>query len=545
MRILKHENGNVLVLTAMCLSILMGFMGLAADVGMLFHTQRQMQIAADAAAVAGALDYKYNSSASSAVTQGCAAATANGVTNTCTTGACSSSVTGAQVCMMVPPADGPNKGTTGFVEAIVQYPYPTLFMKVFNMKAITVSGRAVAGAVGAGTGCLITLARSGVDIAYSGSGSLDATNCDIYDNSNASNSIDLSGSGSITANAIGIALTGSDVNTGSGRISPKPVNGMAPIADPLVNLPAPTVSSPTAVSGSCVGSSCNYSCSGSSNCTIGPGTYTSITDSGSGTLTLTPGNYTITGNLSNSGGGITLQAGSGSNTINIGGTVSNSGSGAMNLGAGNYNIVGSVSANSSGAMTIGNGNVTIGGNLNITGAGALNLGTGNYNIGGNLESTGSGGTTIENGSSSANNYLVNTGGQLELTGSGGLSSANATFYTVGEVTITGSGSMSLVAPTTGTYNGVLVFQSRTAGSTASLTGSGSETVDGIFYAPNAAFTLSGSGSWNVSLDVIVDSVSDSGSGSINITDYAASVNNSSVLGANYGTTLTAKMVMVE
>ncbi len=543
MRILKNENGNVLVLTAVCLAVLAGFVGLAADVGMLFRAQRQMQIAADAAAVAGALDYKYNSSASSAVTQGCAAATANGVTNTCTTGACSSGVTGTQVCMMVPPADGPNAGTSGLVEAIVKDPYPTFFMRVFNMKAITVSGRAVAGSVGAGSGCLLTLARSGVDIAYSGSGSLDAINCDIYDNSNASDSIDLSGSGSITAQAIGIALTGGDLDTGSGHVSPSPVNGMAPAADPLVNLPAPTVSSPTAVTGTCTTSPCNYSCSGSSNCTIGPGTYTSITDSGSGKLTLTPGNYTITGNLTNNGGGITLQ--SGTNTINVGGTVSNSGSGAMNLGDGSYNIVGSVTASSSGAMTIGNGNVTIGGNLNISGAGALTLGTGNYNVVGNFESTGSGGTTIENGSSSANNYLVNTGGELQLTGSGGLASANATFYTVGEIDVQGSGSMSLVAPTTGTYNGVLFFQSRTAGSTAELTGSGSETVNGIFYAPNASFTLSGSGSWNVSLDVIVDSVSDSGSGSINITDYAASVNASSVLGTNYGTAITAKMVMVE
>ena len=120
----KDESGQVLVLTAASLVALMGFMGLAIDVGMLLRTQRQMQIAADAAAVAGALDYKYNGSGSSAVTQGCNAATANGVTGTCTTGACTTA-TSAQVCIMTPPSDGPNAGATGFVEAVVKYPART------------------------------------------------------------------------------------------------------------------------------------------------------------------------------------------------------------------------------------------------------------------------------------------------------------------------------------------------------------------------------------------------------------------------------------
>ena len=40
--------------------LLMAFLALAIDVGTLFRARRNMQIAADAAAVAGALDYKYN-----------------------------------------------------------------------------------------------------------------------------------------------------------------------------------------------------------------------------------------------------------------------------------------------------------------------------------------------------------------------------------------------------------------------------------------------------------------------------------------------------
>ena len=353
MKSLKNENGTVLVITAISLSILMGFMALAVDVGMLFRTQRQMQIAADAAAVAGALDYKYNQSASSAVTQGCAAATANGVTGTCTTGECSSSVTGVQVCMMVPPQDGPNTGTTGFVEAIVQYPYPTFFMRVFNMKAITVSGRAVAGAIGAGTGCVLTLARSGVDISYDRLRQHSRQLTAIFTMTQRFRCTRAIGSGAITADAIGIG--GNYTSVGSGKLSPTPVTGMAPAADPLANLPPPTpqiTPNPNSCTATSSSSACNPSYVGSTNNSMGPGTYTSISNTGSGKLTLTPGNYTILTNLTNTG------------------------SGGMILGAGNYTIDGNFQSTGSSSLTIAsgaggtdNGVIIVGGNLTLTGSG--------------------------------------------------------------------------------------------------------------------------------------------------------------------------------
>ena len=59
---LKEESGQVLVVAVLSMTALMGFMALATDVGMLFWNRRNMQIAADAAAIAGALDYLYNGS---------------------------------------------------------------------------------------------------------------------------------------------------------------------------------------------------------------------------------------------------------------------------------------------------------------------------------------------------------------------------------------------------------------------------------------------------------------------------------------------------
>ena len=288
---MKDEAGQVLVMTALSMTVLVGFMALAIDVGMLFRAKRNMQIAADAAAIAGALDYKYNGSITSAQAAAEAAATANGVTST---GTCPiSDPTKTYVCINIPPVYGPNAGTSGFVEALISQPNQTIFMPmVSNTSIMSVGARAVAGS-GVSSACIWTLAKSGKDISLSGSGSITAKKCAIYDDSNASDALTLTGSGSVSAKAIGIV--GSYTDTGSGTISPNPpTTGIAPAADPLASLPAPTVTS-----GTCTGTSaaCNPSNSTSGNLVVPPGNYTSISNTGSGTVTLSGGNYVISGNL--------------------------------------------------------------------------------------------------------------------------------------------------------------------------------------------------------------------------------------------------------
>ena len=133
MRFVKDESGQALVMTAVSMSLLMGFLALAVDVGMLFRERRQMQIAADAAAAAAALDFKYNNVASSARTAGKSSALANGVTNT------------GYVTINTPPVNGPYASVSGYAEAIVQQPTSTYFMRLFRFDSITVAARAVAG----------------------------------------------------------------------------------------------------------------------------------------------------------------------------------------------------------------------------------------------------------------------------------------------------------------------------------------------------------------------------------------------------------------
>ena len=146
MKFLRNENGQTLVLTALCMTAMLGFMALALDVGLLFRARRNMQTAADSAAIAGAQDYMWNASTTTARTQAKNASTANGYTD---------GASGAVVTVNIPPTSGPNTGSAGFIEAIVSQPVSTVFMGMFSRSSVN---------VGARSGCY-TLWRHGLHLA--------------------------------------------------------------------------------------------------------------------------------------------------------------------------------------------------------------------------------------------------------------------------------------------------------------------------------------------------------------------------------------------
>ncbi len=227
MRIRNDESGQVLIMTALSMTILLGFTALAADVGVLFYAKRNLQIAADAAAGAGALDYMYNGSTTSAIAAAKAAATQNGVTD---------GSGGATVTINVPPSNGPNAGSMGFVEAIVSTPNPTYFMKVFNRSSVTVAARAVA-ADSPASACVWLMATSGTALKLKGSYDIEAAGCGIYVNSPSSDAIDVTGNGG-TVNAGYVAVVGNA--TGNHTISPTTATTNAdPMTNPYGNLTGP------------------------------------------------------------------------------------------------------------------------------------------------------------------------------------------------------------------------------------------------------------------------------------------------------------------
>jgi Putative Flp pilus-assembly TadE/G-like len=290
----KHsESGQTLIFSAFCLSLLLGFVALAVDVGLLWRDKRMVQTAADGgamngAAEIGASDWEAGANAGAAL---------NGMTN---------GVNGATVTVNKPPLYGAYAGNKNYVEVIASQSEKTVFMGLFGFPSMTVSARAVAYNTPS-QDCIITLATNpqpvgpgpsaaGAGINSSGGGSLNATNCGIVDNGDESgeSAVDLSGGAKINAKSLSTAGT-----VASGDLSditvtnPSTVTtGITPVSDPL----AGTVSPPANPGGCLANPNIN------SSTTIGPsgdGTicYDSLTIKG-GAVTLQPGVYYINGQLS-------------------------------------------------------------------------------------------------------------------------------------------------------------------------------------------------------------------------------------------------------
>jgi len=227
-----NESGQVIVLTAIVMAVLFGFLALSIDVAMLFRARRNVQIATDAAALGAALDYFYNNSVTTAKVAGAADATKNGITQ---------GVNGATVVINCAPTSGPNTsagGCNGFFEAKITLPRPTAFMGLFGFSSIPVAARAVAGTPGGSSACVYILDPTADDaLDLQGSFDVSASKCGIVVNSNSPNAINFTGAGgSLTAGSVSVVGGASGHTEDS---SPAPVTGAAAISDPL-NEPGPT-----------------------------------------------------------------------------------------------------------------------------------------------------------------------------------------------------------------------------------------------------------------------------------------------------------------
>ena len=325
MDVLRDERGQVLIVAALCLTCLLGFVGFAVDVGLLLREKRIMQTAADSGAVAGAAEMYYGD-----VTAAARADTSqNGFTN---------GTNGTTVTVNNPPANGPNSGNNQYVEVIVSQSQPTFFMKMFSLSSMMVSARAVATVIPA-KDCIVTTETSpsppgspGAGIAASGSATLSVPSCGIIENGDETghDAVNLTGAASISALFLSTAGT---VSTGvQSKITvtnPNTVTtGITAVADPLASI----VTAPSNPGG-CTALNIN------STTTIGPASggticYSSLTISGgTTTVTLNPGVYYINGNLKIQGSASVLGTGGVTFYITNNGQVTVSGGSSLNLTA--------------------------------------------------------------------------------------------------------------------------------------------------------------------------------------------------------------------
>ncbi len=294
---LRDESGQAAVLAAVGLTVILSFAGLAIDVGQLRYAQSKLQAAADASAIAGAMEISYcggtadcsimqtaaqqalveNRLTGSALLTQCASKGGSNLTLTVNNGPC---VMGA--------AD-PNYGNTNYVEAVITEAQPTYFARVLAINSIKIAARAEA-AMGNSPFCVDTLGTTGTTFGING-GCLTAS-CGIMVNSSGSPAFDSSG-GTIKATAI-------DIHGGdkiSGSVNPTPITNAATLPNPLSWVTAPKI-------GSCTFTSTFSVSSGSA--AISPGTYCGGISINGGAVNFNSGTYIVEGSgLTVNGGTVT------------------------------------------------------------------------------------------------------------------------------------------------------------------------------------------------------------------------------------------------
>jgi Putative Flp pilus-assembly TadE/G-like len=288
----NKEAGQSIILLALALVVLLGFMGFGIDMGILRYEKRIEQTAADAAALAGAS----NLALGGVVAGGQNASALDGFTDTGggNVASCGSSAVVGTVCVQInnPPASGPHSGDANYVEALVASVQPTYFARVVGIDQETVMARAVAtdlsGATSTG-GCLYTLGPpsssiEGVNV--QGSAVLNAPSCGIVDNGNFNTK-----GNKLIVSAETFGTSGDWQKSGPGGTV---TCEATPDSCPTVNMPA----GPNPLAGltppcnPCTGGG---TLSSTGNATFNPGTYSSISLSGNGTVTFNPGVYVIDG----------------------------------------------------------------------------------------------------------------------------------------------------------------------------------------------------------------------------------------------------------
>ena len=319
LRICSEESGSILAVTALSLVAILSILGFAVDVGHFRYVKRNLQNAADAAALAAALEARTcGTTAVCSAMQAAAqdALTENGLTASTTLTNCSGTA-GAGVTLTVnnPPcsiSSDPNKGRTNYAEAIVTQKVPTYFAALVGMRTVTISARAEAGR-GVGGPCIYALDTTGPAITIL-AGVIVKSRCPVIDESTSTNALSC---------VVGVFLYAPKITVSGGSdgllcLATSTPQNYAPEPsprDPLAYLPAPSTannSCGTTTGSPYTGSPNAVNIILNGNVTFNPGVYCggiNITASILSNITFNPGTYVLkdgTGLLGVSQGGLNI-----------------------------------------------------------------------------------------------------------------------------------------------------------------------------------------------------------------------------------------------
>jgi Flp pilus assembly protein TadG len=312
--LLRDESGATAVVFGLCMTALMGFAGMAIDVGLWYADRRAVQGAADSAAYSAAIDSFDGDSSTVATSTAQAVAAGYGFTN---------GSGGVTVTVNNPPKSGSYTTNANGFEVIITKSESLFFSSLF-IKSASVSARAVgvAGMVaGNGKYCVEALDTStGVTVSASNGITVNLTACGMQVNGPGSGALTVIGGANISAATLSVVGNIATNNGGSTTVSGTKTTGAPAIADPYANVATPTA-------GTCAYNNASYTSGGP--ITINPGTYCNgLSVSNGVTVNMNPGVYIISGGVFSQQGGTTINAtggvtivltGSGTNyaTVNI------------------------------------------------------------------------------------------------------------------------------------------------------------------------------------------------------------------------------------
>lgn len=304
-RLATDRSGASAILIGLLSMGLLGFSALGTEVVYWYTVHRNLQNAADSAALSAvaALENLASTPDSTHLTQATAEAkyTSQRYGFTGGTG-------GVIVTVNIPPSSGAYTSNPTAAEVILSAP-----QKLFLSSALTFNGqslfaaqptqkaRAVATPARNGNGCVVTLnTNSVIDLSGNGNTQLNIQNCDLYVNSQASDALNQVGNATVNAEAAYIA--GGTSSSGNAQLNTTvgTFTGTAPINDPYGGLTAPYTSPGASCSAAspATSSHVNVSTSGGVTTYTPDGTNMAIFCGGwspSGTVVLSPGLYVVDG----------------------------------------------------------------------------------------------------------------------------------------------------------------------------------------------------------------------------------------------------------
>ena len=292
----RDESGQALILFALGLAVLLGMAALTIDVGLAYVARRDMQNAADAAALAGADVLLEGQSSGVAKNAARDLALQNGYDN---------AAADVTVTINIPPKSGPHSGDSDFIEVIIAHPIDTLLAPAVGVTSFDISARAVAGIDKVPKPySIITLSETACQsMQFNGQVNLTVTDAGTLTNSECpAGAFYTNGTVNVNTSANHV-VGGWTLTGGSGNVSPSPSKA-GHYDDPLIGVPVPTPTSGPV-------QTCPTYGGPPGTVTLQPGIYDCTLDPpGDWGLQFDPGDYHITGGIvSNGSGNVTFGQG--------------------------------------------------------------------------------------------------------------------------------------------------------------------------------------------------------------------------------------------